>query len=313
MHDLRSIARALGGEVQGGQVLAPGPGHSPRDRSLAVKLSSNAPDGFVVYSHVGDDWRACRDYVKQKLGIPAWQPGDEQQRTIPQPHIDKWDFEVVADIEGPRRTEDDFVRIAGAVKIWNEATNPIGTPAENYLRSRALELSPEVAGAVLRFHPRCPWRNEDTGRTDFVACLVAVFRSIDDDIITAVHRIRVDRPERWPKTERRMLGVVHRATVKLYAAKGGKLAVGEGVETCLAAHQLGITPAWALGSAGAISFFPAVDSVRQLTILAEAGDASSRAIQICGRRWRRTGRRVFISRSGVGSDHNDFLMQQRQR
>ncbi len=71
--------------MQGRQILAPGPGHSPRDRSLAVKLSPNAPDGFVVYSHVGDDWRACRDYVKQKLGIPAWQPGDEQQRTITQP------------------------------------------------------------------------------------------------------------------------------------------------------------------------------------------------------------------------------------
>jgi hypothetical protein len=32
--DLRSIARALGGEISGNQVLAPGPGHGPRDRSL---------------------------------------------------------------------------------------------------------------------------------------------------------------------------------------------------------------------------------------------------------------------------------------
>jgi hypothetical protein len=45
--DLKTIARALGGEVNGRQVLAPGPGHSPKDRSLAIRISSDAPDGFV--------------------------------------------------------------------------------------------------------------------------------------------------------------------------------------------------------------------------------------------------------------------------
>jgi len=165
---------------------------------------------------------------------------------------------------------------------------------------------------VLRFHPRCPWRDENTGRTEFIPCLLAAFRSIEDDVVTAVHRIRVDRPKRWPKTDRRMLGVVHRAAVKLGAA-ADKLTIGEGVETCMAAHQLGLGPVWSLGSVGAISFFPLLDEVRGLTILAEAGDASARAIQICGRRWRRGGRRVFISRSKVGSDHNDFLMRRTSR
>ena len=39
MIDLRALQRALGGEICGGQLLCPGPGHSPRDRSLAVRLS----------------------------------------------------------------------------------------------------------------------------------------------------------------------------------------------------------------------------------------------------------------------------------
>jgi len=105
-----------------------------------------------------------------------------------------------------------------------------------------------------------------------------------------------------------MFGVVHRAAVKLRAANGD-LAIGEGVETCMAAIQLGLGPAWALGSVGGISFFQVLDDVSQLTILGESGDASARSVKICGRRWHRAGRRVRIARSPAGSDLNDFLMQ----
>ena len=38
---LQSWARALGGEVSGGQVLCPGPGHSAKDRSLSVKIGED--------------------------------------------------------------------------------------------------------------------------------------------------------------------------------------------------------------------------------------------------------------------------------
>jgi hypothetical protein len=313
MIDLRSIAVALGGVVSGRQVLAPGPGHSPQDRSLAVRPSPEAPDGLLIHSHAGDDWRQCREYVRSRLGLPSWQPGDgnERQRTIQPSHIDKWDFGVIdAEAEDRYRSEDDLVRIERAQALWSEGSDPLRTIAENYLRSRALVLPDELAGDVLRFHPECPWRNENTGHTDRIPCLIAAFRSIDDDIVTAIHRIRVDRPERWPKTDRLMLGVVRRAAVQLGAPADGKLAIGEGVETCLAAMAFGIGPAWALGSVGTISFFPVLDGVSQLTILAEAGDASRRAVQICGRRWRRANRRVLVSRSEVGSDHNDALMQQ---
>ena len=67
--DLRAIARALGGEVVGRQVLAPGPGHSRQDRSLSVTISATAPEGFLAFSHAGDDFAHCRDHVKAALGI----------------------------------------------------------------------------------------------------------------------------------------------------------------------------------------------------------------------------------------------------
>jgi len=69
---LQSLARALGGVVCNGEVLAPGPGHSPKDRSLSVKLDPTAQDGFVVHSFAGDDPLEARDYVREKCGLPAF-------------------------------------------------------------------------------------------------------------------------------------------------------------------------------------------------------------------------------------------------
>lgn len=313
MLTLKQIAVVLGGEVSGRQAIVPGPGHSPRDRSLAIRLDPSAPDGFVTHSFAGDDWQTCRDHVRGRLGLPQWEPGDDRhdQRRIPQNYVDKWDFAVAdAETETRGRTEDDLIRIERAAKIWNAAGDPRGVPAvEGYLRSRCLEFPDGVAGNVLRYHPGCPWRDENTGQTIFIPALIAAFRSVDDDLLTGIHRFRLDRPERWPKTERRMLGLVHGAAIKL-ASPQGTLVIGEGVETCLAAMQLGIGPAWALGSVGAISFFPVLPGISRLVILAEAGEASERATRICGRRWKRAGRRVTISRSKIGSDHNDAIMQQ---
>jgi putative DNA primase/helicase len=70
---LASIAGDLGGDISGNSVVAPGPGHSPTDRSLSVTLSPNAPDGFLVHSFCGDDGIKCKDYVREKCGIPSWQ------------------------------------------------------------------------------------------------------------------------------------------------------------------------------------------------------------------------------------------------
>ena len=72
MMTLPEIARALGGNVSSGQVLAPGPGHSPGDHSLSIKLDASAPDGFVVHSFAGDNAIPCKDYVREKLRLPPW-------------------------------------------------------------------------------------------------------------------------------------------------------------------------------------------------------------------------------------------------
>jgi hypothetical protein len=75
------IAELLGGEVSGGQVRAPGPGHNPEDRSLSVKPDANADGGFVSHSFAGDDPIQCRDYVREKLGLPKFEPKKKPKPT----------------------------------------------------------------------------------------------------------------------------------------------------------------------------------------------------------------------------------------
>jgi putative DNA primase/helicase len=312
--DVRHIAHALGGEVYGRDAVAcPGPGHSPKDRSLSIRLDPTAPDGFLIYSHAGDDWRDCRDYVRARLGLPRWEPGEEQRRNVPPHHVEKWDLAAV-EAEGNGEphawSEDEILRIAAARRIWDEARNPSGTLAEKYLREhRKLDLPDDLPGRVLRFHPACPWRNENTGRTDRVPALIVPFRSIDDDAVTAVHRIALRGD--GTKIDRRMLGIVSRTAIKL-DAPAERLAIGEGLETAMAARQLGYRPAWALGSVGAISFFPLIDRVKQLLILGEPGGASARAIKFCGSRWRKAGRRVrVVMPEAPFSDLNDILIAEK--
>ncbi len=304
-YDLRTLARRLGGEVAGRKILCPGPGHSPRDRSLQVTLSPHAADGFLTHSFAGDHWQDCRDYVRTRLGLAAWEPGDEQDRRVS--NVRDWDRRAVDRESGPQpRTDDERARMQRARELWAEARDPRGTLAEAYLQLRRLTLDDAVAVRVLRFHPRCPWRDENTGQTIRVTALIMAFRSFDDDEIVAVHRIRLDAAGH--KLDRRMLGPVRRSAIKLDDNVMDELAIGEGLETCLAARMLGIRPTWALGSTGGISHFPVLPGIRMLRIIGENDAASARAIEHCGPRWQRAGCRVHVIKPTLDrKDLNDVL------
>jgi hypothetical protein len=70
----------------------------------------------------------------------------------------------------------------------------------------------------------------------------------------------------------------------------GRPVVGEGVETTLAARQLGLRPAWAMGGLGAIGRLPVLGGVGYLTVLGETGKARTARRELpkaysAGRRW----------------------------
>jgi AAA domain/Toprim-like len=72
---LDEIARVLGGEIRGDYVAAPGPGHSPKDRSMTVKLGG--PRGVLVnVFSPNDDPIASLDYVCERLGFSTKLNGD---------------------------------------------------------------------------------------------------------------------------------------------------------------------------------------------------------------------------------------------
>jgi hypothetical protein len=302
--DIRAMARLHEGEaVSGRQLLCPGPGHSKRDRSLSVWLTSDASEGFLCHSFTGDDWRLCRDHVRNRVGL-------DSTRFSRQPPIQA-DPLLKGLTAQPEPAPFSAERRNRAIAVWRESGNSRGTPVETYLRARGLNLPDELAAGVLRFNPRTPWREHQIGGVvQVVPAMIGALRDIHTDAIVGVHRTRLS--DAGQKLGRRMQGGAAGAAVKLdpdEAVTYG-LVIGEGIETVMAARQIGFRPAWALGSAGAIGAFPVLNGIDGLTILAETGDggANARAIEACGNRWADAGREVVVVDPKIGADINDALL-----
>jgi putative DNA primase/helicase len=193
-----------------------------------------------------------------------------------------------------------------AMLLWNEAVPIAGTLAERYLRAtRRLTVPSHVGPRVLRFHLRCPF-----GQGVRHPCLIALYRDIRTDAPAAIMRTALTPNAH--KIGRKALGGVEGAAIKLSddAEVTAGLTVAEGLETGLAGLVRGFSPAWALGSAGAIARFPVLQGVEALTILAETNDdgANARAVRECAGRWLAAGREVFTATSLIGADMNDAVM-----
>ena len=250
------LAKALGGRRYGRHWQARCPAHDDHDPSLSISVSREGVT--LVHCFAGCSQDQVIDALRHR-GL--WANGDASHDRIITPETYK--------AANQQRECESAERAALALRIWAEGVDPHGTLAETYLTARSLHLPPELRVRVLRFHPACPWESVR------VPCLITAFRAIAGDALTGVHRIRLDQPERWPKAQRMMLGTVAGSAVKLDLV-GDRLAVGEGVETCMAARQLGLRPVWALGTAGGIEKLPLIDGVDELTILGENDNGANR-------------------------------------
>lgn len=284
--DVRTLVGILGGDVTGrDSANVPGPGHSENDRSLSIRIDSRLAQ-IIVYSHAGDDWKACKDYVFERLGLER----GSDYRAQPHHH-----FEAGPDADKKKKTD-------GALKIWFDSIDPVGTIVEQYLRDhRGLSLGDNLAGKVIRFN-RSLYLDAST-RAPGMVCL---FRNIETDEPCGIHRTFLNS-KTAEKLERKMLGVAKDAAIKLDADStiSSCLIIGEGVETVLSAREAGLGPAWALGSSGGVGRFPILCDLGDLNILEENDLTSRRDVKKCAHRYREAGKPVKIITVQGGNDFND--------
>jgi hypothetical protein len=240
-------ARTLGGDLQpdGMRILCPGPYHSGADRSLSVRFDADAPDGFMVCSFGGDDPLACKDYIREKLGLPEF---GSRGRTA---HVDR---EALA----RKRAEDQAQRSAHTERqrekaryIWGAASRPaLGSPAARYLRERRkLTVIPDTV--------RCLPAKGDYPPSMIVAYGLpdepepGRYQPLPASRIAAVHitRLRPDGTDRErERNSKFMLGSPGTMPIALIPPNDlGGLVVAEGVETALSFAHTGLG-CWAAGS-----------------------------------------------------------------
>src|SRR5262245_30941415 len=188
MMSLDAAARALDGNVNNGQVVCPGPGHSPRDRSLAVRF--HAGGGYVVHSFAGDDPMDCRDHVDRLLGLPGWKP---VERHSPKPRAQPSASSAI----------DRFRKIELAHSIYDDSVPSSGTRVDLYLARRCLS-----APGVLRYHPACLFGEHRR------PAMVAPMIGIQTNRFRGIHRTPIDLDGNRTG-ERMMLGQAAGAVVKL--------------------------------------------------------------------------------------------------
>jgi putative DNA primase/helicase len=305
---LRSWAAALGGEVSGRGVICPGPGHSPRDRSLSVTPSVTAPDGFVVHSFANDDPLACKDYVRRRLGLPEFRQGRPQKPPLGGQGESMGYMSCAEPKKAASAIPSDETKRKRAMDIWAEAQGPHRTLVDVYLRSRCLELPDEAANEAIRFHPACLFGSE---RFPAMVCLV---RNIITNEPQGVHRTALmpdgTAIKRDGKTFRMSLGQVAGGAIKLDPDEDvtQHLCIGEGVETCLSGRQMDLMPVWSAVNTSGIENFPVLPGIDCIRILRESDSASAKAVESCARRWFEAGREVIIVAPDTAKDLNDELL-----
>lgn len=183
--------------------------------------------------------------------------------------------------------------------VWDKCHELAGT-ALDYLRARHCVIPP--TDSDLRWHQALGHPSGHVGP----ALVGLVTDTITNEPIS-LHRtwIRadgtkaaVDPPRMLLKGHRKAGGVI-----RLWPDKTVEqgLAIGEGIETCLAAAHA-FTPIWSTIDAGNLSAFPILAGIDALTIYADADESGKRGASICARRWASIAEVTIVTPKQVGAD-----------
>jgi hypothetical protein len=295
MLDLYELKKRRGGGVSTGgtQWNGPGPGHSPRDRSLSVTIKDGRP---VLHSFTGDSFAACAAH----LGLEASQMGRltrKQEREA---------REARQRVLAAERAE----KLAFCQRRWSETLPASGTAVETYLRSRA------ITGPIperLRFHPAMPLGY--ISRTTAPAMVAVVTDKQDKPCGLHATFLRPDGAGKADvESPKKMFGRVGGGAIRLTPLRVGPvdpgyvLAIAEGIETALSYTLLHGIPAWAAMTAIGLERFDVPDGITTLIAAADADAAGVKAADALIGRYERRLRCGKHMPPGWVNDFNDALM-----
>lgn len=189
-------------------------------------------------------------------------------------------------------------------QLWEQSIPAQGTLAEKYLQSRGIFCAIPPTIRFLSAH-----KHSDAGL--MFPVMLAVVTAWPSKNIVALHRTYL-MPDGSGKAvvtpNKKMIGHVAGGAVRL-APSAEIMAVGEGIETCLAAQQGSHVPTWAaLSTSGLINLaLPALPLGREIIIAADNDAAGISAAQRAAERWIGEGRKVRLATPNIAKDFNDLL------
>jgi hypothetical protein len=207
----------------------------------------------------------------------------------------------------PPKPDNDLSRIAEALDFWRNQTLLLGNSlADTYLASRLLLQRPMPA--VLRYAPS--FYHQKELRTFPAVVGVLEHEKRGEVAIHAICLNPLDPTSKLTIEDRKISrGAVKGAAVRLFPIAGPELAVGTGIEDCLAFQQSTGIPAWAVGGDTFLASFvpPPLDQVRTLILLEDRDEPGRKAVAKAAGRFTVMGYRVLIARPRQGKDINDAL------
>lgn len=144
--------------------------------------------------------------------------------------------------------------------------------------------------------------------------MITMVRDVVTNEPKAIHRtaLRADGlgKAKIDGASRLSLGPVGGGAVKLTPDENVTLClgIGEGIESTMSMQltaEFGISPIWALLSAGQVERFPVLSGIEALWIAVDRDNAGKRAASACAERWRQAGREVFLIEPTELNDMND--------
>jgi DNA polymerase len=229
-------------------------------------------------------------------------------------------FAALQDWTGPvsidQQQQDAASRTALAKDIWLAAQPLDGTLGARYLsETRGIDVGklPPTIHDALRFHPRCVF-----GARAVHPCIVALMRDAVTAVPTGIHRIGLTMEHgAVVKLDRMALGRMGVIMFWPLIGDHGRLVVGEGIETVLAAatrisfENAPLIPAWSAVARGGLGRLPVLPRVERLLLLVDNDEngEGQRAAEQCRRVWKAAGRiTVPLIPKQRGWDFNDVVL-----